>query len=330
MNRLKILLVITVFCFSSLLGETKYHFVDLGLLSPGKNSFALDINDEGWVVGGYFSKIRPAATLDSVQSIIWLPSNEIYFINELSDRASCALSINNKNNIVGITGNFGWFYNSNSGTLYYTADTKFPYKINDNDVYCNNDYADINNNNQKISNPNNFATLNGHKIMLYESIATAINNNQQVTGWYRKTNFQGNPCLDLNYWGILYGPNRGISLILLAQGNIRAFLWQNNLFIDLGTLGGSSSQSTDVNDLGQVVGASLTGKTFKFPGTSINKHTVHAFLWENGEIKDLNELINKKPSNVEIVLATSINNNGQICGIAKVGAEEHAFRLDPM
>src|SRR5262249_12484374 len=67
--------------------------------------------------------------------------------------------------------------------------------------------------------------------------------------------------------------------------NPHAFIWLNNgtAMKDLGTFGGTTSQSNDVNPSGQVTGyAYLAGDA-----------SVHAFLWRNdgGKIQDLNALI---------------------------------------
>ena len=66
------------------------------------------------------------------------------------------------------------------------------------------------------------------------------------------------------------------------------------VIIDLGTLGGPVSWAIAVNDKGQVLGASDTksGKT-------------HAFLWQDGEMRDLGSLV---------VSSAEINNRSQILG----------------
>jgi probable HAF family extracellular repeat protein len=90
----------------------------------------------------------------------------------------------------------------------------------------------------------------------------------------------------------------------------RAVLWQDGRILNLGTLGGSQSVPDSINDLGQIVGASLTKtpdpfanapllpcqvlcdtNTFAFnsvfaPGTT----ETHAFVWQNGFMRDLHTL----------------------------------------
>ncbi len=164
--------------------------------------------------------------------------------------------------------------------------------------------------------------------IFYNAFALAINNHNQIVGWFKCPNSgPANKELNIHYSGLGYGHQLGAPLFL--QEEIHAYLWQNNFFTDLGTLGGKSSQATDINDSGQIVGASLNGDILNNNVNNVDTYIVHAFIWENGLMRDLNNLIIDKPKNVELVLATAINNNGQIVGVAKVGTEEHAFLLKP-
>ena len=61
-----------------------------------------------------------------------------------------------------------------------------------------------------------------------------------------------------------------------ASGDYHAFLWQNGRMTDLGTLGGTSSESHGINAQGEVVGSASTASGER-----------HPFLWKHGTMEDL-------------------------------------------
>jgi probable HAF family extracellular repeat protein len=101
---------------------------------------------------------------------------------------------------------------------------------------------------------------------------------------------QSAQALDVNDAGQVVG----------IAGN-RAFIWQNGIKTDLGTLGGSSSGAGALNEAGQIVGYSAL--TTPPTGT-------HAVLWTNGGKIDLTPDL---PSN-QGAAATGINESGQVVG----------------
>lgn len=89
------------------------------------------------------------------------------------------------------------------------------------------------------------------------SISTSINQSGQVVGYsFRSANLR-----------------------------FRAFLWENGVMEDLGTLGGEESLAWDINNSGQVVGMAQTATT---GGDNSNFPVSHGFLWtKNTGITDI-------------------------------------------
>lgn len=84
-----------------------------------------------------------------------------------------------------------------------------------------------------------------------------------------------------------------------GPGKVRAFLWENGKFRNLGVLSsGDFSQANAINYFGHVVGAS-----------SLGNGDVHAFLWSDGAMKDIGNS-SEFPSSA----ALSISKAGEIVG----------------
>jgi probable HAF family extracellular repeat protein len=107
-----------------------------------------------------------------------------------------------------------------------------------------------------------------------------------------------------------------------------AYLWRDGMATDLGHLMGDCySEAWAINPQSQVVGDS-------FGCGSVFPH--HAFLWENGSIVDLNNLI-PNGSSLQLVFATAINDRGEIAGDGvppgvspgDVFTQGHAYLLIP-
>jgi probable HAF family extracellular repeat protein len=99
---------------------------------------------------------------------------------------------------------------------------------------------------------------------------------------------------------------------------MHAFIWHDGFLRDLGTLGGTDSCALFINERGQVAGNSFTNSTVN-PGTGLP--TLHPFLWDGDEMKDLGTL------GGTLAFANAINNRGQIAGASNLADDStfHAF-----
>jgi probable HAF family extracellular repeat protein len=113
--------------------------------------------------------------------------------------------------------------------------------------------------------------------------------------------------------------------------------------LDLGTLGGPGSEAFGINDagpVGQIVGSSDVsrgdGAWVRFARRDaaawfdgMQYETTHAFLWADGRMHDLNELLAADAGWV-LAEARAIDDAGQIVGYGLVNGCQRAFLLSPV
>lgn len=86
-----------------------------------------------------------------------------------------------------------------------------------------------------------------------------------------------------------------------------AFLWQTGRMRDLRTLGGRDSEAVAVNERGEVIGRSDTGRVDDWGG-----RVWRAFIWRNGRMRDLGTLGGEDGTHTVTVKA--IDDRGRIVG----------------
>lgn len=201
--------------------------------------------------------------------------------------------------------------------------------------------------------------------------AMAINNSGEVVGGngdaFAVVNGQlqnlGNPQ-GVN-WSAAYGINDSGTVVgdgQMANGTFRGIIWSpGGSMILLGTLGGSSSQATDINNGGEVVGFASVSSGYQHAFSMLDAIMIdlgtlgggssyaygvnnsgeivgysyladgdqHAFLYDDGKMLDLNSLLPNN-SGWDLLQAYGINASGQITGEGLYNGQLSAFLLtDP-
>jgi len=168
-----------------------------------------------------------------------------------------------------------------------------------------------------------------------DSVGSAINNNGQVTGSAAVTGngamraflYDGGTMTDL---GTLAGRTSSQGWAINSLGDVagvawggdtkRAFLYSAGAMRDLGTLGGSDSEATGVNDQGVVTGWSYVDNTT----------TRAAFVYADGQMHNLQDLVDRSGAGWTFTSAMGINNAGQITGEGSVNGIYHGYLLTPV
>jgi probable HAF family extracellular repeat protein len=121
----------------------------------------------------------------------------------------------------------------------------------------------------------------------------------------------------------------GYSTISDDNDRVHAFLYDGSSMIDLGSLGGASMESDRSFALGVNANDEVVGYSYLPPAKVVGGLTPKiqqvAFVYRNGLMTDLNELIGSAIERYQLFSATAINDKGQIVAIA-FDREMEAFR----
>jgi probable HAF family extracellular repeat protein len=342
--------IVCLYVFSAFpVSAGSFHAItDLGTLG-GTESFANAINDKGQVVGesriagdqethGFFydhGNLVDLSVLYNIGSGSYLPT-----ANDINNRRQIAGSISNGHAALlskGVTtdlGTFGGVFSSALGINdlgqivgYYSS----PDGLNHAFLYSN-------------GNMTGLGPFGAEAI----SVATAINDSGMIVGEATDSFtvpshaflYSNGVMTDISPFGNSESyaediNNRGqvVGEFLTAYGAaFHAFLYSNGVFTDIGSADSPESVALAINDRGQAVGTTFvpfedvcfdsdTGEPFP----CIN-YKPHAFLYENGEMTDLNTLL-QSGSRWELTWALDINNKGQIVGYGLFDGKLHAFLI---
>lgn len=119
---------------------------------------------------------------------------------------------------------------------------------------------------------------------------------------------------DINSRGVTVGESKYDP----SLARFHAFLYDVGNMIDLGSLSDFDSRALGINDRGEIVGYSL-----RFGSD-------HAFVYHDGELRDLNDFVVVGGFGWTLTRATAINFYGQIAGQGTYRQQIHAFLLTPI
>ena len=334
---------------------------DLGSLSGANSSCLGFLTAGGVIVGGSENGlIDPLTGLPAMEAVLW-QNGQITNLGTFGGNGSFAIGANDRGQVVGAAANtvpdpfsifFGWGTQTRAflwtqsqglqdlGTL--GGPDAFAGNINDRGQIFGVSYtSDV---------PNPFTGIPTVDAFLYEKgkmtdipdgfggtlvSPLGVNNHGELVG---NASFAGDVTsapflwskgefINLGTFGGTFGDAVSINDAGVITGHagtpdsaVHGFLWKKGVLTDIGTVDGDDcSEGWSINSANQIV-----GRSFACDGS-----VAHAFLWENGKIFDLNSLISDG-SDLQLIVAGNINNNGEIAGIGVLpSGDQHAFLLVP-
>jgi probable HAF family extracellular repeat protein len=322
----------------------EYTVTDLGTLGESWSS-ASGMNSDGQVVGS--SSASPSG---AKHAFLWTDGVIVDLGTPPGYSVSQAASLNDLGQVVGSTNGQ---YQSEFAYLWENGNWNYLGTLSGLDYSS---ASDINNSSQISGYSFMLGPGGGYRAWIYDggiltdlgtfggddSLASAINELGQVTGWAQTADpgvthafiwengvmtdlgvlpgETSSTASDINILGQVCGQSAHTSSTYPFSTFRTACLWKDGNIIDIGKLPGYTRNSTagGINDQSQVVGYS-----------SDNGNKSHAFIFENGVLTDLNDLI-AAGSGWMLEVASDINESGEIVGYGKYNGEKRAFLLEPL
>jgi probable HAF family extracellular repeat protein len=317
---------------------------DLGTLPGGSSSCTQWISDHGWIVGGSTNgRLDPLAGYPEVNATLWR-HGRIQNLGTFGGYESLAWSVNDRGQVVGFAANTT--PDQFAGSLYASSATQVQAFLwqggqmrdlgtlggPDSDALLINERGQI----AGFSQIN--STIVPTLLPPQPAIHPFLSEHGKMTDLGTLGGAFGVPTA-MNDRGQVVGDSN-----LAGDQAFHPFLWDHGTLKDLGTLGGSLGEPRSINESGEAAGWALLpgdqvvhatlwkdgetidlGATADFPCSYANginargqvlgalQHCPNnapreAFLWENGDLVNLNTLI---PSGLGVILGGAINANGR-------------------
>ncbi len=309
---------------AALLPVPRYTVVKIGDI--GTEGYAKGLNNKGQVVG------RIGDNIHNAQAFIWTKGKLTRF-GPVGGLLTGAYSINDSEQVVGTADPFG-DYGGNQDAFVCQRNHVLPLKAQNFEARI----AEAINNKGEIvgeamfgrHGPVPFFSQNDRDYELAGGgQAMAVNNSGQIAGssygnavvWLTKTS---SPTI--------LGPD-GEATAINRQGEVvgysktSTFIWRHGALESLAPLMDNQiCIAFGINNKGQVVGNSAAVDLSQ----PLHRATfLHACLWQNGQVYDLNSLLTNPPKEL-LSGATAVNDRGQILAVAGVnGQYHHAYLLTP-
>ncbi|MGB8511000.1 MAG: SBBP repeat-containing protein, partial [Pyrinomonadaceae bacterium] len=328
-----------------------YNVTDLGTLG-GASSRAEDINASGQVAGS-------STTERNFTHGFVFNGGTLQDTGTLGGFDAYAYAINASGDAVGYStlasggGERPFVYHTSTGQLVQIgALSNLDYDYVDHSAYDINNAGDI----VGMSKVQDVQGVNSHAFVYRngamtdltpgrESVATAINNSGVIAGYWRTgapyhaTIFNGGTVTDIgtltgdtNFDSFAWDINDAGQVVGSSRYDAgytwnHAFLYQNGVMSDLGSLGGLESIARSINSTGVIVGYSDDANSSDVGAYGYGRDR-RAFIYRNGVMTNLNTLVDPASGWV-LIEAQSINDAGQIVGQGTINGATHAYLLTP-